>query len=366
MTESVFHRLRKQLDQYSIGFPATESGVEIRILKALFSEKEAGLFTKLTAGLESPDTIAQRLGVSTQEIASQLESMARKGLVFRKRDNGLTRYSAIPFIHGILEFQINRMDKKLIGLVGSYINEKLHLNLSNGSKSFLRTIPVQQSVQPTNYVAPYNDAGEILRQAELIVVTPCACREQVALFDKDCDKPKEVCFMFGPMGQYYLENNMGRKVDLDEALEILLMAHEAGLVTQPASAQKPFTICNCCGCCCGFLRPVNKLPNPADYVSSNYWAKVEQDKCSGCETCLERCPMHAIRMNDHGCSQIDPARCIGCGLCVTTCPENAIELMLKPKDKCVAPPLDTAEQMRLLSRKRGKDEDQIVSFGFNE
>ena len=364
MTESVFHQLREQLDQYAIGFPATESGVEIRILKALFSEKEARLFTKLTARLESPSDIAQRAGLSAQKVAGQLEDMARKGLVFRKHDDELTKYSAIPFIHGILEFQINRMDKKLIGLVGSYINEKLHINLSNGTKSFLRTIPVQQSVQPTNYVAPYNDAKEILRQAGLIVVTPCACRKQVALFDKDCDKPKEVCFMFGPMAQYYLENEMGREIDLDEALEILGKAHEAGLVTQPASAQKPFTMCNCCGCCCGFLRPINKLPNPADYVFSNYWANVEQDKCSGCETCLERCPMRAIRMNDRGCSEIDPARCIGCGLCVTTCPEDAIELILKPEDKRAVPPLDTAEQMRLLSRKRGKDEDQVVSFGF--
>jgi DNA-binding MarR family transcriptional regulator len=96
MSESVFNQLREQLDQYAIGFPATKSGVEIKILKALFSEKEAVLFTKLTARLESPSAIAQRAGLSAQKVAGQLEDMARKGLIFRKHDNGLTKYSAIP------------------------------------------------------------------------------------------------------------------------------------------------------------------------------------------------------------------------------------------------------------------------------
>ncbi len=37
MTEEIYRNLQKRLDTYSVGFPATDSGVEIKILKALFS-----------------------------------------------------------------------------------------------------------------------------------------------------------------------------------------------------------------------------------------------------------------------------------------------------------------------------------------
>jgi len=364
MSDSIFKKLREQLDQYSIGFPATKSGVEIRILRELFSEKDALLFNHLTAQLEPPAVVAQRAGRPAEAVSDQLESMAARGLAFRKSEAGTTKYSAAPFIHGLLEFQLNHMDQRLIKLVGEYINERLHENLSHGSTSFMRIIPVRQSLQPKVCVAPFDDAAAILTNEHLIVVTPCACRSQVALFGKDCDKPKEVCFMFGPMAQYYLDNHLGRAVDLEEALAILSMANEAGLITQPSTAQRPFTMCNCCGCCCGFLRPVNKLANPADYVFSNYTASVWPDRCSGCGTCVERCQMHAITINESGCSEIQARRCIGCGLCVTTCPEEAIELVLKTDGRQRIPPLDTAEQMRQLSLKRGKDVKHTISFGF--
>ncbi len=41
MSKDVYRRLQEQLDQYSIGFPATDSGIEIKLLKRLFTEEEA-------------------------------------------------------------------------------------------------------------------------------------------------------------------------------------------------------------------------------------------------------------------------------------------------------------------------------------
>jgi len=173
--------------------------------------------------------------------------------------------------------------------------------------------------------------------------------------------------MFGPMGEYYVENGLGREIDLKEALEILEKAHDAGLITQPAAARKPFTMCNCCVDCCGFLRAASKHPNPADLVFSNYSVKEDQDRCSGCETCVARCGMNAVKMNAEGVAETDPRRCIGCGLCVRTCPEGARALIPKPGERHRIPPADTPSQMRALARKRGvirMDPSRIVSFGF--
>lgn len=42
MPSKIYYELREQLDQYSVGFPTTTSGVEKKILEKLFTE-EAGL-----------------------------------------------------------------------------------------------------------------------------------------------------------------------------------------------------------------------------------------------------------------------------------------------------------------------------------
>ncbi len=46
--KDIYHRLREKLDDIASGFPATESGVEIQLLKRLFTTEEAALFLKLS------------------------------------------------------------------------------------------------------------------------------------------------------------------------------------------------------------------------------------------------------------------------------------------------------------------------------
>ena len=205
----------------------------------------------------------------------------------------------------------------------------------------------------TRNVASYDDALEILKSKPSIVVTDCICRKTADLTGQDCGKPMEACFMFGSMGQYYLDRGMGRKITLEEATDILTKCRESGLVTQPATSQNPAGMCNCCGDCCGVLRALNKHPKPAELVFSNHFAAVETDDCTGCETCLDRCQMHALSMNTDGLAVVDKDRCIGCGLCVTACPVEALKLVPKSDGKFRTPPATNAEQMMRMAQKRG-------------
>jgi hypothetical protein len=41
MSENIYRQLQQKLDFYSMGFPATESGIELKILKYLFSKDDA-------------------------------------------------------------------------------------------------------------------------------------------------------------------------------------------------------------------------------------------------------------------------------------------------------------------------------------
>jgi len=54
-------------------------------------------------------------------------------------------------------------------------------------------------------------------------------------------------------------------------------------------------------------------------------AKVDEEKCTGCETCVEECPVEAIKMVD-GIAKVDSELCTDCGTCVDACPVEAISM----------------------------------------
>ena len=134
-----------------------------------------------------------------------------------------------------------------------------------------------------------------------------------------------------------------------KTLSILDKAEDAGFVLQPENTQKPNFICCCCGDCCNVLTTVKKFPRPVEYYHSNYFSKVDSEKCDLCWDCIEKCPMDALEMQDDAPS-VDLDRCIGCGVCVSKCPANAIEL--KKKKSNYVPPKDTEEMYKKILMQR--------------
>ncbi len=81
--EDVYERLRNRLDDLAAGYPATESGVEIYILKRLFTEKEAEFALHLSPIPESPEDVAKRLGREAAETTALMEKNGQKGFAFQ-------------------------------------------------------------------------------------------------------------------------------------------------------------------------------------------------------------------------------------------------------------------------------------------
>ena len=354
MAEDIYRKMQQTLDGYSVGFPATELGVEIEILKYLFSEEDAAMFLSLSPMVEKPTAIAERLGRPVEQVAEKLEDMASRGLLFRLKKNDDVKYGATAFVHGIFEFQLPRMNPELADLMLKYFENGMDRSLIEAKGTFLRTIPVNKSVTMEHHIAALDDAAEILKNADNIVVTDCICRKTKDIAGGDCGAPREVCFMFGSMGQYYLDNSMGRKIDTDEAIAIVARAQEAGLVTQPSTSRNPNSMCNCCGDCCGVLASIRKDPRPADLVYSNHFSEVDADSCIECGECLSICPMGAIELSEHGPAVILRERCIGCGVCVPQCPSEAIHLKAKPMDQRKELPKNAVDQMMLMLKERGR------------
>ncbi len=354
MSAEIYNQLREQLDQYGVGYPTTESGVEMKILEKLFTEEDAEMFINMSMMMETPESVAKRLNRETVKVAEQLDSMAQKGLLFRLRKEGSARYSAVPFVIGIYEFQINAMDEELARLCDEYFDEGGFMDQMAQQTISLRPIPVNRSMDVSWPIAAYEDARGIIKKQEKIAVARCICRLEKEILNKACGKPLEVCLQFGPQADYFVELGMARYISTEEALDILDLCDWEGLVHQPNSSKNVIAMCNCCGDCCGGLRSIKRHPRPAEIVLSNYYAAVDPDLCCACETCLDRCQMDAISMGPDDAAVIDLDRCIGCGLCVTTCETGALTLEPRPEDKRREPPAKYTDFVVNLSKNRGK------------
>lgn len=351
--DNVYEKLRARLDDLATGYPATDSKVEIRLLERLFREEEAELFLQLSPLLQKPADIAQQLSRDPDEISAMMEVMAQKGLLFRKRKGDQSLYAAVPYVVGIFEFQLGKMDEDFARDHEEYFKTAFGRTIQSYKTPVLRTVPINRQLVADYPVAPYEDVIQIIEKQEKISIAPCICRTTRKLAGEECDKSIENCFSFGSHAEYYVETGMGRYITIEEAKAIVKKNEEEGLVMQPFNSQKVGGMCSCCGDCCGVLRSLKMHPSPAEMVQSNYFARVDEAECTGCETCVERCQIEAVEVVD-GISIIDLNRCIGCGLCVTTCPVDAIELIKKPEDQLYEPPRTGTETYIRIMQERGK------------
>ncbi len=353
MAKAIYERLREHLDSLPTGYPKTVSGVELKILERLFTEEEAEMACQLKPLPESAEQIAQRLGREPQAVADLLYRMSRRGLILRTKYKEVYHYMAMMFIVGIFEYQVNHLDRELVDLLEAYGHEALRKEMVRPQTPQLRVVPVQESLDPAMEIQPYDELRKIVSSQKTIALANCICREEMAILGHPCSKPMESCFVFGPMAEYYVENGIGRRITHEEALEVLEKNERAGLVPSPANAQKTGGMCNCCSCCCGVLKALKLHSHPSSYVKSNFFAQVEEDLCAGCETCLERCQMEAISMEEDR-AKIDLKRCLGCGLCVTTCPTGALSLRKKEAGEIYVPPAKPVDTYLQIAKEMGK------------
>jgi Na+-translocating ferredoxin:NAD+ oxidoreductase subunit B len=335
-TSDVYRRLQQRIDQLPVPFPRTGSGVELRLLRALFDEEEATVALELSALTEPVSVVHRRLAkagfvVEEHRLSSLLKGLARKGAInagiTRVRGNGGYRpvrtYGLAPLVVGMFEFQVDRLTPQYVRDFHDYLDEGFRSSVVGLKTGQMRTVPVHAEITADRTVGSYDDIrGYVARHPGPFSVINCVCRQSAGLIGEACttSSTHETCLMIGHV------NAGGREISSDEVTSILDRAEAEGHVLQPQNSRRPAFICCCCRDCCEILRNARRLPRPADAIPTRYQARVRADRCTGCRTCVKRCPTDAIAVADR-VARIDPSRCIGCGLCATTCPEDAISLV---------------------------------------
>jgi Pyruvate/2-oxoacid:ferredoxin oxidoreductase delta subunit len=353
MAVDVYDRLAQHLDNLPSGYPRTESGVELRILRHLFTPEDAELALHLTLLPEPARVVARRARIPVEEAARRLEEMDRRGLIYTYRREGREpEYMAIHFAVGIYEFQVSRLSPELVHDFEEYAPTWFDQTAWDKAPQ-LRTIPVSESIDTQVEVMDYEQAEALVRARDRFAVAPCICRQEMQIAGEGCDRPMENCLVMGSAASYYVRNGLGRTIDQEEALALLVQAEEEALVLQPGNHKKSGNICMCCGCCCGILRNVKRHPRPASMVASAFVAALDAETCTGCGTCELRCQVEAVVL-DNGTAVLNLDRCIGCGLCVTTCPTDSLSMVRKPEAEQPYVPRNSVDANLRLGRARGK------------
>ena len=147
MAKSCYKKLAEHLDQLPGGFAPSKTGADIELLQRLFTPEEAELAIHLSLNRESAQSIAVRSGLPLAKTEESLTEMSRKGLIFSTQKQGTAFYQAVPFVIGIYEFQVNRLDADLIQDIDNYWES---IEPRNRPKTIpqLRTIPVEESIEP--------------------------------------------------------------------------------------------------------------------------------------------------------------------------------------------------------------------------
>ena len=325
----------------------------IEILKNEMTPEEAELTVDLSEGLTTGQ-LMEKLNIDEKTLSDRIEDLVRRHFI-RRREGG--KY-AIPQMPRFFPRINNTPKLKELWFdffhSGDYVEiDVSHMKARAQKRPQIRShkiIPARKAFLASpnirkEQVLWYEDMEQIFERSQSISqggfnnenrtlgsVDACGCRR----YWGTCDSPggctgwewKEGVWGKGnPAGLPFGERN---KVTFEQALACCDIMENHGLIHMSPNTGQITSTCNCCECCCEIISGFKKLANIWELISpSRFKAIIDEEKCRGCQTCLERCHFDAIEMRKVPGSKkmkafIIAEHCMGCGLCIFKCPNQAM------------------------------------------
>ena len=351
-----YRKLQKHLNKMPVGYPATFSGVELRLLKTMFTIEEAEFTLNLNYKPETLDSIWSRIqptDTSKETVKRLLDGLAGKGTISSVERGGEMHFFLSPLVDGMFEHQLKTLTPSFMLELREYFFKKFGIEFLSSRPGQFRVIPVEKSITPENHVAAYDEIKEIIRKRDgQIAIADCICKKGKDLLNEPCKATdrREICMLFGEHHDMYTRHKWGRTISKDEAIEIMAQSEKEGLVPIAHNEQDTIAICACCSCCCGLIDIFGTMPGPSDFITSSFKVKLDSEKCNGCTKCEQRCQFDAITIEDKK-AVVKDRRCVGCGLCVSACKKEA--LMLVKKNNPPVPPATKDDLFDEINRNKG-------------
>ena len=172
------------------------------------------------------------------------------------------------------------------------------------------------------------------------IMNSCLCRDA-----STCkDYPVNLGCLFLGEAVLGINQELGRLVSMEEALDHVKRCREAGLVhlvgrnkldsvwLNVRPGRNLLTICNCCPCCCLWrILPFIRRQIGSKVTKMEGISISVNEHCEGCGTCtLDVCFVKAIQIK-RGRAVISD-ECRGCGRCISVCPNSAIKMTIGSAD----------------------------------
>ncbi len=364
-----YSRLTERLNRFPQGAPPSQ--LLFKILKLLFSEKEAELVSLLPIKPFSVRTAGRIWKMDLAGAQRVLDELAGRAILVDIEQNGESVYALPPPMAGFFEFSMMRIRKdinqKLLSeLFFEYLNVEedfIRDLFTRGETQLGRTYVHEPSLSDENalYVLDYERATQVIKTAAHMGISMCYCRHKMMHVNRACDAPMDICMTFNNAAASLIKYGHARRVDTAEGLDLLQQAYENQLVQFGENVRESVNfICNCCGCCCEAMIAARRFAVLNPVHTTNFLPEIDTSTCNGCGKCVNVCPVEAMTLvtaNNPARPKMKLARlnadiCLGCGLCVPACTKGDIRLVARGER--VITPLNGVHRTVVMAIERGK------------
>lgn len=363
-----YSSLVDRLNRFPQGAPPSE--LLTKILKVLFSEKEAQLVSLLPIKPFTAEKACRIWKMDLNTTRKILDALADRALLVDIEQNGQPEYSLPPPMAGFFEFSMMRIrndidQKALSELFYQYLNVEedfVRELFTRGETQLGRVFVNEPSFSSENvlHVLDYERSTEIIKTATHIGVGMCYCRHKMEHLGKACNAPMDICMTFNSTAASLTKHGHARRIDSVECLDLLQKAYDHNLVQFGENVQEQVNfICNCCGCCCEAMIAARRFAILNPVHTTNFIPVILEETCNGCSKCVNVCPVEAmvfVSANDphhpnRKKASLNEERCLGCGVCVRSCASKSI--LLKSRTKRVLTPLNGVHKAVMMAIERG-------------
>jgi ferredoxin/biotin operon repressor len=291
--------------------------------------------------VRNSDEIADKLGMDKETVDAHIRELYEKGLVFKRLKGGLRAFYSATELKDATPTNPKfdeEFGEEFFDLWDDWFNSDEAANwwfsmpeAPGQTKPLMRIIPKWRAIKDVPGILPCDDVRELLKEhEESLGINNCSCR-RVSRKHAAKEIPDELCFVVKTTSEYCIDRGSGRKISLDEALEIIDNVKDHRLIHISYNEKPISRLLGLCGGYCIVFRwsPSGTIDNCAP---SRFQAEVDPAKCNGTKECLDECLFDAITLKagDQGKSSafIDAEKCMGCGNCALKCSSGAIEMKL--------------------------------------
>ena len=254
-----------------------------RLVRSCYKKKGGYAFAKK----------AGRIGISTERLEQIIQKLVPEGFIAtyirtdEKDSAGRTYPSPAPFLStrqtgrifargeilSLTEMQVRKREDDPMRLAAAHwMNAMIEggANTIPTQTPYYRIIPIEptlpqgprkerikigQKIEDPRTVLPLDIVSQMVRNEKVMAVADCYCRRTKIILGEGCTHPTETCIYFNELASLQINAGRARPIQADEAIRILKMAADAGLVHSLSNCEGRIScICNCCIHACGVMK----------------------------------------------------------------------------------------------------------------